>query len=106
MGPPPLHLDYSANTYLVLSSSSSSPPTLSSDPDPAALSSRLGYAGPLGPGNLDKEHVFAIGGVPSNSSSAPTSDDQRRLVERAVEVLQQTGAGKVEVMTPHMRSKR
>ncbi|GAA5921238.1 hypothetical protein JCM3775_002953 [Rhodotorula graminis] len=107
MGPPPLHLDYTANTYLVLSSSSSSspPPPLPAS-DAATLSSRLSYAGPLGPGNLDMEHVFVLGGVPSGSSGAAPSDDQRQLVEHAAEVLRRTGEGKVEVMAPHMRSKR
>ena len=106
MGPPPLRLDYSANTYLVLSSSSSSPPALSPDPADAAHSSRLSYAGPLGPGNLDKEHVFALNGVPSSGSGASAAHDHQQLVDRAADVLRQTGEGKVEVMTPHMRSKR
>ncbi|GAA5917724.1 hypothetical protein JCM8208_001890 [Rhodotorula glutinis] len=106
MGAPPLRLDYSANTYLVLSSSSSSPPTLPSGSSNSALSSRLSYAGPLGPGNLDKEHVFALHGVPSDGSTAAGLDERQQLVDRAADALRATGEGKVDVMTPHMRSKR
>ncbi|TNY17482.1 hypothetical protein DMC30DRAFT_357068 [Rhodotorula diobovata] len=108
MGPPPLRLDYSHNTYLVLSSSSSSsasPPPLrvdsSSDP---ALSSRLTYAGPLGPGNLANEHIYALQGV--SSASAPGAGAERDLVDRAKALLEGLGAGTVQVMAPAMRAKR
>ncbi|GAA6052505.1 hypothetical protein JCM3770_003800 [Rhodotorula araucariae] len=102
MGAPPLRLDYARNTYLVLSTVSPSPPPL---PTPARTDAglALAYAGRLGPGALENEHVFVLEGVPSGALWNP---EDRALVDRARVVLLDLGVGGVEVMQPTQRAKR
>ncbi|GAA5982394.1 hypothetical protein JCM11641_006969 [Rhodosporidiobolus odoratus] len=85
----PLHLDHSHSTYLVLSTSSSAPPTL-----PSTLSTRLTYLGPVGSGTMANEHVFQLATL------------DKEVAQRVESELSEAKVGRVEVMKVDMRTKR
>ncbi|GAA6008735.1 hypothetical protein JCM10207_001702 [Rhodosporidiobolus poonsookiae] len=100
MPTPPLHLDHSLSTFLVLSVPSPTSPL----PPSSSLPASLRYVGALGEGLLASEHVYALPHTPEGPVAREEAERVGRELERLVR--EEGGIGRAEVMESQQRSKR